>query len=491
MSISPIETTGLHIAICGGGLAGYMTAAALSRHLPETCKLTLVVTSEAPAADVFYGSVTAPSAYDFNLSLEVSEPELILESDTAFSFGTHYQGWGGEDREWVQGFQQPLPVLGGVQFHQYLTRVGLETLEPYLVSAVAAKRGAFAHPPEQAAHPLSRAEYGYQLDVRSYCELFFRAMDKSRLVVIQSEITDIDTGPEGLDVLHLSDGQTLSADMFVDCTGPEAALLSRLGVSLTAERQLGAIMSRTPEGTLGPAVRTVTGQTFGWQSITPLQGASAKLTVFAESDEALALAAHGDTPEISAKAAFGRRSQAWISNCVAIGQAAATIEPLTPAPIVCLQRDIERLLSLIPLSRDMAMERREFNRQFDNDYLHAELLRQAFFVTTPIAGSVYWQAASPQPADPKLDRKLSQFLSRGTLVSYDLEPFTPEDWVILHYGMGRRPLRGDRLADQTPQAQVNAYLSDLQRHIETTVAALPSHHAYMVKLKQFLKQKSA
>jgi tryptophan halogenase len=491
VSISPIKTTDLHIAICGGGLAGYMTAAALSRHLPETCKVTFIVTEEAPAADIFYGSVTAPSAYDFNLSLGVSEPELVLESDTAFSFGTHYQGWGGEGREWVQGFQQPLPVLGGVQFHQYLTRAGLETLEPYLVSAAAAKHGVFAHPPEQAAHPLSRAEYGYQLDVRSYRELFASAMDKSRLVVIQAEITDIDTGPEGLEVLHLSDGRTLSADMFVDCTGPEAVLLSRLDVSRTAKKPLGAVMTRIPEDTLGPAVRTVTGQTFGWQSITPLQGASAKLTVFAESDKASALAVHGDAPEVSAKAEFGRRSQAWSGNCVAVGQAAATIEPLTPAPIICLQRDIERLLSLIPLSRDMAMERREFNRQFDNDYQHAELLRQAFFATTPVAGSVYWQEVSPQPADLKLDRKLTQFLSRGILVSYDLEPFTPEDWVIFHYGMGHRPLHGDRLADQTPQAQVKSYFSDLRRHIGATVAALPSHNAYMSGLKRFLLQKSS
>ncbi|ESQ87605.1 hypothetical protein ABENE_17210 [Asticcacaulis benevestitus DSM 16100 = ATCC BAA-896] len=481
----------LHIVVCGGGLAGYMTAAALSRHLPETCKLTHVVTREAPAQDIFYGSVTTPIAYNFNLSLEVSEPRLLLESDAAFSFGTHYQGWGGDAQAWVQGFQQPLPVLGGVPFHQYLARMGHEGLEPYLVSAAAAKRGAFAHPPEQAAHPLSRAEYGYQLDVRSYRDLLACATDTSRLVVIQAEITDIDTDSEGVAALHLSDGRTLLADMFVDCTGPEAALLSRLGATLTGERQLGAVMTRTPESTLGPAVRTVTGQAFGWQSITPLQGASTKLTLFAESDEAPALRAHRDAPEVSAKAAFGRRSQAWVGNCVAIGQAAATIEPLTPSPMVCLQRDIERLISLIPLSCDMAMERREFNRQFDNDYQHAELFRQAFFATTPVAGSAYWQAASPQPADPRLDRKLTQFLSRGVLVSYDLEPFTPEDWVVLHYGMGRRPLRGDRLADQTPAAQVEAYLSDLKRQIETTVAALPSHHAYMARLKPFLRQKSS
>jgi len=481
----------LHIAICGGGLAGYMTATALSRHLPETCRITLIVTEEAPAADIFYGSVTAPSAYDFNLSMGVSEPRLILESDTAFSLGTHYQAWGGEGRQWVQCFQQPLLVLGGVQFHQYLTRLGFDALEPYLVSATAARRGAFAHPPEQAAHPLSRAEYGYQFDITAYRKLFASAVNAPRLNVILAGIADIEAGPEGIEALRLSDDCTISADMFVDCTGPDAVLLTGLGGGQSAERRLGAVITQTQTQTLGAAVRTVTGQTFGWQSITPLQDKIAKLTVFTDGEEEAALAAHGEAPERRATAAFGRRSKAWIGNCVAIGQAAAMIEPLTPAPVMSLQRDIERLLSLIPLSRDMAMECREFNRQFDNDYQHADLFYRALFATTPLAGSAYWEAAVGQPANAKLDRKLAQFLSRGVLVSYDLEPFTPEDWVILHYGMGRRPERSDRLADQAPQAQVRSYLSSLQNDINAAVAALPSHHTYMAGLKQFLKQKSS
>ncbi len=479
----------LNIAICGGGLAGYMTAAALSRHLPDICHITFLVSEEMPAADIFYGNVTAQSAYDFNLSMGVSEPDLILDSNTAFSLGTQYKGWGGGRLEWIQGFQQPFPVPGGVPFHQYLTRMGIKVLEPYLVSASVAKRGAFAHPPEQATHALSRAEYGYQFEVAAYCKLFAAAMNAPRISVIHAGIADIQAGPGGIEALRLSDGQTVSADLFIDCTGPDAVLLSRLGVSQATTAQLMGLISEAPSETLGAAMRTLIGREFGWQSVTPLQDKMATLTVCVEGEEDAGTAAHGVSPRTQAKMAVGRRLQPWTANCVAIGQAAATIEPLTPAPIMLLQRDLMRLLSLIPLSVDMAMERREYNRQFDNDFAHAELFRQALVATAPLCGSAYWQIGAGMPLDAKLARKLTQFLNRGVLVSYDLEPFTPEDWLVLHLGMGRIPARGDRMADAPQATQVKAYLADLQRDIEITAAGLPSHHAYMTKLKQFLKQK--
>jgi len=488
MSKTDHDAPAFHIAICGGGLAAYMTAAALSRHLPPSCQLTLIVTDENPVTDIFYGSVTSPSAYNFNLSIGLSEPDLVQSGNTAFSWGTHYQAWGEEGRDWIQGFQLPLPVLGGVQFHQYLVSRGNEALEPYLVSASAARLGAFAHPPETDGHSLARAEYGYQFSPAAYREAMSSVIDRARLSVIVAAITDIDCLADDLRQVRLSDGQTVAADLFIDCTGPDAALIGRIGAEMVGGKALRAALTETSSKTLGPATRVLTGQAFGWQAITPLQGVSTKLTIYAAEDEAAALAAHGPV-DVGAQAVCGRRSAAWIGNCVAIGQAAAVADPLTPAPLMLLQRDVERLLALIPQSRDMAMERREFNRQFANDHDHADLFRDALLTSPPADGGVYWQAG--KSSDERLDRKIAQFLSRGVLVSYDLEPFTPEDWLILHYGMGRRPERHDRLADAPPDSQVRAYLSDMRTRIEAAARSLPDHHSYMVNLKRYLAHRGA
>lgn len=486
MSRTDHDAPAFHIAICGGGLAGYMTAAALSRYLPPDYRMTLIITDENPPADIFYGSVTSPSAYNFNLSIGLSEPDLIRGGNTAFSWGTHYQAWGKERRDWIQGFQLPLPVLGGVQFHQYLGSRGNEALEPYLVSASAARQGAFAHPPETDGHPLARAEYGYQFSPAAYREAMSSIIDRSRLNVIAAAITGIDCLADNIRQVRLSDAQSISADLFIDCTGPDAALIGRLGAEMINGKVLGAVLNETPSRTLGSATRVLMGQAFGWEAVTPLQDASAKLTVYAVEDEAAALAAHGPV-DVGAEAVCGRRSDAWIGNCVATGQAAAVVDPLTPAPLMLLQRDVERLLALIPVSTDMAMERREFNRQFANDHDHADLFHSALLASPP-AGA-YWQAG--KSSDERLNRKIAQFLSRGVLVSYDLEPFTPEDWLILHYGMGRRPKRHDRLADTPPDEQVRAYLSDLRNRIEAAARSLPDHHTYMVNLKRYLAHRGA
>jgi hypothetical protein len=50
---------------------------------------------------------------------------------------------------------------------------------------------------------------------------------------VTADVADIACHEGGISTLHLSDGQALEADLFVDCTGPDARLLSRLGVEAT------------------------------------------------------------------------------------------------------------------------------------------------------------------------------------------------------------------------------------------------------------------
>jgi tryptophan halogenase len=478
------------IAICGGGLALRMTAAALARHLPPTIQVVCVNTEDAPASDLFLGSVTAPTAYGFNLLAGVTEPRLLLDTATAFSWGTKYAGWGAAQRSWMQCFHLPLPVNGGVLFHHYLARLGERALEPFLMSAVAARHGVFAHPLEKGAQPLARGEYGYQFDAQSYQVPFAAAALAGKIQVIAAAVSEIEFGDCGITALRLSDGQVVRADLYIDCTGPRALLRSRLDDGFPGQRRLRAVMSRRPTPELGPPYRLVTGGAYGWQSDTPLQGVTARLTVFAPECEAQALAAHGGEPQVASEVRLGRRTQPWARNCVAVGQAAGVLEPLTPAPMLLLQRDIERVASLIPFTTDMSVERREYNRQCDEDYTHAELFNRAFFETSALTDSPYWRAARAEPVPGKLATKIAQFESRGLLVAYDLEPFNPEDWNILHHGLGRAPRRHDRVADRASESEVRQYLANRRRDIENLVKTMPSHHRYVTQLAHHLRQRN-
>lgn len=482
---APVE----HLVVCGGGLAGHLTTAALATQLPASVRITWVLDEDSSDCDLLYGSLTAPTAYTFNLSAGVSEPELLLGTNTAFSWGTKYVGWGEPRRSWMQCFHLPLPIAGGVLFHHYLTRLRIDELEPFLMSAAAAREGVFAHPLENGPPLLARAEYAYQFDPQSYPIPFAAAASMNRVQRVGAQLRDVERDEDGIAALHLSDGLILRADFYIDCTGPQARLLSHLGAAFSGGRRLRAVSSHRAADHLGVACRTLTGHGFGWQSDTPLQRSMAHLTVFAPESEAEALAAHGEPPQRVTETTLGRRPEAWVGNCVAIGQAACVLEPLTHAPMLLLHRDIERLLSLIPFSTAMAVERREFNRQSGEDYVHAQIFNRAFFETRQSPETPYWRAAREEPVHEKLAQKIAQFESRGLLVAFDLEPFHSEDWTILHYGIGRRPVRHDRVADRASESALRHSLANMRHDIENLVKQMPTHHDYMTRLIGYLAQK--
>ena len=484
MANAPIE----RLVVCGGGLAAHLTAAALAHQLPASIQITRIDCQDSYDADLFYGSVAGPSFYALNLAAGVSEPDLILGTDSTFSWGTKFVRWGADSRSWMQCFHLPLPVIGGALFHHYLARLELVELEPFLTSAVAARHGAFAHPLAKGPPLLARAEYGYQFAARSYREPFAASANMSRVQVIRHNISRVECDEDAIAALHLSNGQVRTADLYVDCSGPQALLLSRLGAEFSGVRQLRAVISHAAGSGVGVPYRTLTAREFGWQSETPLRGSMARLTMFSAESETRALLAHGEPPEQTAEATLGRRANAWVGNCVAIGHAAGVVEPLSHAPMLMLQRDIERLLSLIPLCRDMSVECGEFNRQSAEDYTHAEIFNRALFETRPVADTPYWRAARAEPVHEKLAQKIAQFESRGLLVAFDLEPFNAEDWTILHYGMGRRPARHDRVADQAPETEVRQFLMAMRRDIENLARTMPSHNEYMASLIRYLTQ---
>lgn len=480
----PVE----RIAVCGGGLAGHLTTATLASQLPPSFQIAWIDAESSPDSDVFYGSLTAPSAYTFNLEAGVSEPELLLSTNTAFSWGTKFVHWGGEHKSWIQCFHLPFPIVGGVLFHHYLKRFGVDELEPYLVSAAAANRGVFAHPLQDGPPILSRAEYAYQFDPFSYREAFAASPHMRRVQRIEGHLEGVERDERGIAALRLSDGRLHTADLYVDCTGTQARLLSHLCDTFAGNRRLCAASNHRATDRLGAPHRTLTGAEFGWQAETPLQRGTARLTVFAPESQTDALRAHGEAPQRSTEATIGSRAAAWVGNCVGIGHSAWVIEPVTHAPMLLLHRDIERLLSLIPFSTQMDFEGREFNRQSSEDYVHAAIFNRALFETPPFADTPYWRAAREEAVHEKLTQKLVQFDHRGVLVTFDLEPFNQEDWTILHYGMGRRPSRHDRVADRAPEAELRNSLANMKRNIENLVKQMPSHHDYMARLLGYLAQ---
>ena len=490
METGPVNYKPLrHIAICGAGLAGQMCLAALKTYLPKHVKITLIETPHDRDADILYGTVTDAGAYAFNLSVGVTEPDVVLQSNTAFSLGTHFADWGDDSLNWMQSFHLPFPIFDRNGFSATLIAQNITDAAPYIISSQMAAKGAFVHPPEDAASPLSRAEYGYQFDPAHYGALFSRAAGPQSCTYIQGEIAKVERSDSEITKLCLTNGERIKADLFIDCTGPSAKLLFALGAKAPAGRALTASYSYAPSAQLGPAKRAVTMTEFGWQSETPLQDRILVMTVSDPKSNDDALAAHKHPIAGSCQAFSGARERAWMGNCLALGQSSGVIDSVSTAPMTLLQRDIQRLLSLIPVTTDMSVEAREYNRRFANDFEHAKLFTRSVFATSNTRKSPYWDALTEVDMPEKLERKITQFKRRGLLVSYDLEPFTPQDWTIMHFGMKRAPQRDHASTLARPTPETTRQLNVMHAAIVDILPKLPPHHIYMAGLKRHLMKR--
>lgn len=505
-------TTGpSHIALYGTGLALEYALASLRRAMPADVIFTVIedgivqgetvqdggvqdgavqdgsIEHGASADyDVLYGSVMPPQAYSFHLQVGLQEPDVILQTGTSLSYGSGYSNWGGVN--WVQAYNLPFPIWSGVRFHHYLTRAGAP-LEPFLSGAMAGRAGRFAHPPEDKQVPLSRAEYGYQVDVAEMTALLKASNSAPNIKRLHGPLRKVITDNRHITALEISDGQRISADFYIDVSGPDTVLLESMGGDFQDLYAVDFIHSQQQAQTGGSPLRLVEGRDHGWDSVTPLQDKVIKQTVCLAGTSAGRTDFHDPKSLRSIKCRAGRQHQTWMGNCVAIGTAAAVIEPLTIAPFLLLMKDIERLVSLIPVTQDMAVESKEYNRRFINDYDHAMLFHLAFFQLETHPETDYWQAMKALDVPEKLQRKIDQFISRGDLVNYDLEPFNEQDWTILHFGMGRRASRYDIYMDHIDDAVVQKNLMAVGQSIEQMVQKMPPHATYIAKMKNYLERR--
>ncbi len=485
------------VVIVGGGTAGWMAAAMLSRAFGRLVNVRLIESDEIGAVGV--GEATIPTMLAMNQFLGFDENEMMRASEATFKLGIEFVDWarlGDRYSHQFGPFGKPLDIL---PFYQYWLRAHLEgaggSLWDFSLNDLAARANRFARVDEIPGAGLEGITYAFQFDAALY-GAFLRRLAESRGVQrTEGRIVRVNQrGEDGFIVsLCLASGEVISGDLFIDCSGFRALLIEgalRSGFedwSQWLACDSAWAVACASAGPLTPYTRA-TARPAGWQWRIPLQHRIGNGYVFSsrfvDPDEArAALMANLDGAPLGEprrlRFAAGRRATSWIKNCVSIGLASGFLEPLESTSIHLAQTGITRLLVNFPDKGFNPVEIAEYNRQSRREY---EVVRDFIILhykATQRTDTPFWNHVRTMEIPDSLARKIAFFREHGRVLSEPDDLFKEMSWVQVLLGQGIVPRAASRLADTLSPDDLNDVLASLRTIYQRAGAQLPRHEDYI------------
>lgn len=482
------------VVIAGGGTAGWMAAATLSRNFtPDALKVTLVESAEIGTVGV--GEATIPPILQLNAQLGIDEDDLLRRTQGTYKLGIEFVDWGRQGSRYFHPFGSYGADLGGVAFHHHWLRTREGALADYSLNTGAALAGKFDRPAEDPRSVLSKLSYALHFDATLYAALLRERSLEQGVEAVEGRIARVvlDQLSGHVDRLDLADGRTLRADLYIDCTGFRGLLIEQAlntGYEdwshwLPMDRALA--VPTAPAGPPLPYTRS-TADAAGWRWRIPLQHRVGNGHVYSSAftDEAAAteaLVAGLDGQMLAAPRALsfttGRRRKMWNRNVVALGLAGGFVEPLESTSIHLIQRGVVTLMSLFPAGGFVQAEIDCYNR-----LMQAEMEEVRDFVILHYKQSLrddtpFWRAVQAMSVPDSLAERMAIFAHCGRLLLGPGELFREPSWVAVMLGQGLVPQGYDPLANGIPESDLRPALQRMRAVIGRGVEALPSHAAFL------------
>jgi tryptophan halogenase len=486
------------VVIVGGGTAGWMAAAALSRYLNNGYTTVTLIESE-EIGTIGVGEATIPPLISFNDLLGINEDEFVRATKATFKLGIEFVNWGRQGKRYFHPFGELGRDLQGIPFHQlYLRERGrqpIADISAWAMSAVAAAQGKFIRPGPQAPFPLNQLRYAFHFDAGLYAA-FLRAFGEAGGVRrIEGKIVDVKLrGDDGyVQSVKLGDGRVVTGDLFVDCSGFRGLLIEQALETgyedwtkwLPCDRAIAAPCSYT--GNPDPFTRSTAHQS-GWQWRIPLQHRMGNGHVYCSSfisdDEAeqvlvsnLEGELQGDPRRLFFKT--GRRKLAWNRNVVSLGLSTGFIEPLESTSIHLIQAGIARLIAMFPDLRFNPLERNEYNRQMQTQFEWVRDFVVLHYKAMQRDDSEFWKQCAAMDIPSTLEEKIAQFRNKARIFAEGVELFPRQSWIAVMLGQNIYPDGYEPVVDGLDENKVSQALEHLRRGIQDTANRLPMHGEFV------------
>ncbi|MEJ2789340.1 tryptophan halogenase family protein [Pseudoxanthomonas sp. CCNWLW251] len=477
------------VVIAGGGTAGWMAAAALSKTLGKTLDITLVESEEIGTVGV--GEATIPTLVVFHRLLDIKEQDFMAAVQGTVKLGISFENWKDVGHRYIHSFGTSGKDHWSAGFQHFWLRGRAEGLaseySDYCIELQAALQDRFSHLPRY------HVNYAYHMDAALYARFLRGFSERHGCKRVEGKIVDVATDADGgISSIKLERGEVIEGDLFIDCTGFRALLIGKtLGVGYTDwSRWLfndSALATQTTAvRDAVPYTRAIAG-TAGWQWRIPLQHRVGNGIVYSsrhisddEAREQFLSSVEGEVIKQPWPIRFkpGQRQQCWAKNCVALGLAGSFIEPLESTTIHLIQRGIVRLLQTFPHTiTQPAID--EYNARLDEELQHVRDFVVMHYAVSDRRDTPYWRDIAEMEIPATLRHRIELFRETGTVFHVPGELFGENSWIQVMLGQGVVPKGYHPTADVMSKEDLQRFLDDIRSNVLGTARQMPAHMDYL------------
>ena len=479
------------VVIAGGGTAGWMAAAVISKILGKTLDITLVESDEIGTVGV--GEATIPTLMMFHQVLELNEADVMKATQATFKLGISFENWRNVNEHYIHSFGTTGTdhwTAGFQHFWLKGRKRGLASdFADYCLELKAAQYGRFAHLPNDGLN------YAYHLDATLYARFLRQFSEGFGTKRVEGKIAKVvqDPASGNVSALQLEDGSLIEGDLFIDCTGFRSLLLGEtMGVeyddwSHWLFNDTAIAVQTELSGEPAPFTRSIA-HGAGWQWRIPLQHRVGNGHVFSskhmDSDEAKQILLNNIEGEPLTQPRMinfkpGQRKQSWKGNVIAVGLSSGFLEPIESTSIHLIQRNLIRMMQMFPADGICQSDIDEYNTQVQSEINHIRDFIILHYKVTNRSDTPYWAAAQNMTVPASLQHRIDLFRETGRVFRTEGELFAESSWLQVMLGQGMMPEQHHQTADLMGDAELSKFLNSIRNGIEQTVRQMPSHQAYV------------
>lgn len=402
------------ILIVGGGTAGWMSAAYLSRALGTSVNITLMESESIPRIGV--GEATIPNLqkvfFDF---LGIHEREWMKFVNGSFKTGIKFVNWArtpapGRDHHFYHLFGS-FPSCDGIPLSHYWVQKRLEgSTDPFERTCYSQAVAIEKKLAPCLLDGTPRIPYAWHFDANLVAKFLMHWSTARGVAHRVDDLQDVHLDERGfITSVSTKRGAELRADLFIDCTGFRALLINgALGERFIDMSDYllcdSAVATAVPHDDDRWGVEPFTSaiaMNSGWTWKIPLLGRFGSGYVFSSKFTSRDRATRDfldlwgledDHPLNQIKFRVGRNARAWVKNCVGIGLSSCFLEPLESTGIYFIYAALYQLVKHFP---DRSFDERITSRFNDEIVFMFDDCRdfvQLHYIITSRNDTAFWRA---------------------------------------------------------------------------------------------------